>query len=159
MLSPTIIIADLDPAKSVRSDTLKIREYRVHANFMILTWLRVSSSSASSGFLLDFLRRRSQYLDTEINDENKAFSYSKKWCEKHSYLASSSGLLLDWETSLVTALLLINFPAKYKNRSATGTELAHNSRGFRIANRNQILIRSFFTELLHLDTNLDCYFK
>ena len=49
---------------------------------MSRTWLRVSSSSASFGFLLDFLRRRSQYLERSSSD------------------------LLDWAASRVTALLM-----------------------------------------------------
>lgn len=51
-----------------------------------ITWLSVSSSSASSGFLLDFRSNKSQYL------------------------ASSSGLLLVLLLAIVTAFVFMNLP-------------------------------------------------
>ena len=63
------------------------------ATIFLTTWLRVSSSSASSGFLELFLRSESQYL------------------------ASSSGDLLEEFAILVTALLLMNLPQAWQERT------------------------------------------
>jgi hypothetical protein len=48
--------------------------------------------------------------DKEPPDTNTDGQKKKLGRVEQPYLASSSGLLLEWETSLVTALLLMNFP-------------------------------------------------